>query len=126
MKRVSPRGELRVAVERAAWANFPSRWAEICTTMQHAPWPLLVTRRWTRFLVGSSTSCSSTMASFADHQGDCRAYFQDLTDEVEDPTGQRDHSLTLRVTEVLGVDPAGWFQRRFDSVTKYRKNRHVN
>lgn len=43
---------------------------------------------------------------------DYRAYFQALTEEVEDLTGQFDTGLTMRVAEVLGVTPSDWFQRK--------------
>ena len=42
---------------------------------------------------------------------DYRAFFSDLTDEVEEISGQRDHGLTLRVAEELSIDPASWFRQ---------------
>lgn len=41
---------------------------------------------------------------------DYRAYFTALAEEVETITGQHDHSLTLRVAQVLGIDPSSWFR----------------
>ena len=41
---------------------------------------------------------------------DYRAFFQDLTDEVEEISGVHDHGLTLLVAEELGICPASWFR----------------
>lgn len=43
---------------------------------------------------------------------DYRTYFRDLTDEVEDLTGQRDHGFTMQVAEVLGISVVDWFKRQ--------------
>lgn len=43
---------------------------------------------------------------------DYRGFFSDLTDEVEEISGERDHGLTLRVAEELDIDPASWFKLR--------------
>ena len=40
---------------------------------------------------------------------DYRGFFRDLTDEIEEISGKREHGLTLRVAKVLSVTPADYF-----------------